>query len=138
MKSQNISPAKGFTLIEVLIAVAIIGILASIALPAYTDYVTRGKLVDASTQLSDGRVKLEQFFQDNRTYVGGPCPAATKYFTFVCGNLAATTYTITATGTAAGNVTGFSYTIDHNNAKTSTTPWGNGATCWIMKKGDTC
>ncbi|MDO8291301.1 MAG: type IV pilin protein [Gallionella sp.] len=129
---------KGFTLIELMIVVAVIGILASIAIPAYTDYVTRGKLVEASTQLSDARVKLEQYFQDNRTYVGWTCPAATKYFTFDCDTPArtATTYTLTATGKDI--LIAYSYTINELNAKTSTTPWGNGATCWIMKKGETC
>lgn len=127
---------KGFTLIELMIVVVIVAILASIGIPAYSDYVTRGKLVEGTSALSDGRVKMEQFFQDNRTYAGGPCPAATTNFTYVCGNLTATTYTITATGT--GGLSAFSYTIDQNNTKTSATPWGNGATCWIMKKGDTC
>ena len=127
---------KGFTLIELMIVVVVIGILASIGIPAYSDYSTRGKLMEASSGLSDGRVKMEQFFQDNRTYVGGTCPAATQYFNFACSNLSATTYTITATG--AGNLSTFSYTIDETNAKTSATPWGNGATCWILTKGGTC
>jgi type IV pilus assembly protein PilE len=128
--------AKGFSLIELMIVVAVIAILATIVLPAYGDYVKRGKLVDASAQLSDGRVKMEQFFQDNRTYVGGPCPATTKYFTMTCENLSNSTYTLVARG--KDTVTGFDYQIDQNNVRASTTPWGDGATCWVMRKGDAC
>lgn len=127
---------KGFTLVELMIVVAVIGILASIGIPAYGDYVTRGKLVEGTSALSDGRVKMEQYFQDNRTYVGGTAPANTTNFTYAASNLSTATYTITATGT--GNLSAFIYTIDQANAKTSNTPWGNGATCWIMKKGDAC
>ena len=131
--------AKGFTLIEIMVVIALIGIIAAIAIPAYGDYVTRGKLVDGSAQLSNGRVQLEQYFQDNRTYIGGPLPAATKYFSFAWDTVippTATTYKMDATG--KDNLSGFKYTIDQDNVKTSTTPWGNGTTCWIMKKGDAC
>ncbi|MEO8333293.1 MAG: type IV pilin protein [Gallionella sp.] len=133
--------AKGFTLIELMIVVAVIAVLASIALPAYGDYVKRSKLVDATTQLSDGRVKIEQYFQDNRTYADAganisPCPATTKYFTITCGDLTTATYTLTATG--KNDLSAFSYTINQNNIKTSNTPWGNGASCWVMRKGDAC
>jgi type IV pilus assembly protein PilE len=145
--------AKGFTLIEILMVVALIGILAAIAIPAYNDYVTRGKLVEASTNLSDLRVKFEQSFQDNRIYnnfvlgdgSANSCnllPAAAtsaivgaKYFTYTC-TAAANTYSVTATG--LGNLSAFSYTINQDNTKTSATPWGNGATCWIMSKGSSC
>ncbi|MDZ4203011.1 MAG: type IV pilin protein [Gallionella sp.] len=130
---------QGFTLVEIMIVVVIIGILSSIGFPAYTDYVTRGKVVQATSGLSDGRIKMEQFFQDNRTYAAGTCPAANEFFSFVCDNLSATTYTITATGTPS-NLTDFSYSIDQDNVKRSTTPWSNGAevSCWIMKEGDSC
>jgi type IV pilus assembly protein PilE len=128
--------AKGFSLIELMIVVAVIGILATIVMPAYGDYVKRGKLVDASAQLSDGRIKMEQFFQDNRTYVGGPCPATTKFFTVTCENLTNSTYTLVATG--KDTVVGFNYWINQANVRSSATPWGDGGTCWIMRKGDTC
>lgn len=130
---------KGFTLVELMIVVAIIGILASIAVPSYNDYVIRGRLVEATSNLSDGRVKLEQYFQDNRTYVGGPAPAATQNFTFALDPATpatASTFTLKATG--IGPVALYSYTIDQNNTKTSATPWGNSTTCWVMKKGGAC
>ena len=139
---------KGFTLIELMIVVVVIAILTAVALPAYTNYVTRGKLAEAVSTLSDARVKMEQYFQDNRTYaptavlaLNGcvstvPIPAATTNFTYSCSNLSPTTYTITATG--IGSVSAYSYTIDQNNTKASTTPWGNSATCWVINTGGGC
>lgn len=134
---------KGFTLIELMITVAIIGILAAIAIPAYTQYVQQGKIAEATTTLSSLRVALEQYYQDNRTYVGGLCaPTAgsTKYFVYACTvGPTASTYTITATGSAGQGMAGYFYTIDQNNAKTSGLPDGSmGATCWISKSGEAC
>ena len=54
------TPARGFTLIEVMIVVAIVAILATIAMPSYRDYLRRGQVPEAMTYLSDYRVKLEQ------------------------------------------------------------------------------
>ncbi len=146
--------ARGFTLVELLIVVAIIGVLATIGIPAYNNYVIRGKLVEASTNLASLRVQLEQSYQDNRNYtnfVDGNCnllatgasatPGA-KYFTYTCVTVHNTTltppdtYLLTATG--IGKLSAYQYTLDYNNNKTSTTPWGNGATCWIMSQGSSC
>lgn len=131
MKAQH-----GFTLLELMIVVVVIGILAAVAIPSYTDYVTRGKLVEGTSGLSDGRVKIEQYFQDNRTYADGPAPANTTNFTFAAGNLSTTTYKITATG--IGNLSAFSYSINQDNTKSSNTPWGIDGTCWVVKKGGGC
>jgi type IV pilus assembly protein PilE len=129
---------SGFTLIELMIVVAIVGILASIALPAYTDYVKRSKAAEATSALADLRVRMEQFFQDNRTYAGGPCvPAAgtVKYFDITC-DADATTYTITAAG--LDDMDQFEFTINQNNAKTSKFDGTTGGTCWLTRKGGTC
>ena len=145
-------PQNGFTLIEVMIVVAIVAILAAIALPAYNDYITRGKITEATSTLADMRVKLEQYFQDNRTYVGAcaagttaPLPAGLKYFTVTCPTLTATAFTVTATGVVGQGMGGFVYTVDQTNTKatTITAPaatagWTGNATCWVIRKGGSC
>jgi len=133
---------RGFTLIEVMIVVVIVGILATIALPNYTDYVTRGRIPEATSNLASMRVQMEQFYQDNRTYAGATAcatPPTGQYFTFSCSALSATAYTLQALGT--GSMAGFTYTIDQNNAKVSTisaSGWTGNPTCWVTKKGGLC
>jgi type IV pilus assembly protein PilE len=124
----------GFTAIEVMIVVVIVGILAAIAIPSYQAYVQRGKVSEVTSVLGDGRVQVEQYYNDNLTYVGSPCPSSTKYFTVAC-TTAATTYTLTATGTA--DMSTFVYTLNQANLRTTAGPWGSG-NCWIFRKGDTC
>lgn len=133
---------KGFTLIEAMIVVATIGILAAIAIPNYTAYVKRGKAAEATSNLANLRVQMEQFYQDNRTYVGGPCAPATGAvnFTYACvaASVTATTYTLAATGVAARGMTSFAFSVDQNNAKTSTFDGTPGTTCWLTRYGGTC
>jgi type IV pilus assembly protein PilE len=129
---------RGFTLIEIMIVVVIIAILSAVAVPSYRDYVIRGQLVEGTSALAEGRIRLEQFFQDNRAYdaAGSPCPANTALFTYNCAT-APTTYTLTATGIAG--LAGFVYSINQANAKTSTTPVSGGpVNCWIMKRASSC
>jgi type IV pilus assembly protein PilE len=131
--------SRGFTLIEVMIVVVIVAILSAIAVPSYTEYVQRGRLVDAHTVLANARVQAELFFQDNRTYNGMPCPASANNFTFACNPTTASAFTVTATG--SGPVAGFVMTINQANARATTgvpTGWTANNTCWVLKKGGSC
>ncbi len=135
---------QGFTLIEVMIVTAIIAILAAIAIPSYSEYILRSRITEATGGLSGMRVKMEQYFQDNRTYVGAcvsttvaALPTADK-FTFSCSGLSGSAYLVTATGT--GPMAGFTYTINESNtrATTATAGWGTNASCWVLTKSGSC
>jgi type IV pilus assembly protein PilE len=139
----------GFTLIEMMITVAIIGILAAVAIPSYSNYVLRAKTTEATTALADMRVKLEQYYQDNRNYgpvaspcgVGVPLGAAAKSFSYACAWKTPAdnqTFIVTATGRAAEGMSGYEYTIDEANAKKSKVPDTAEVNCWITKKGEAC
>jgi prepilin-type N-terminal cleavage/methylation domain-containing protein len=146
------SRQKGFTLIEIMIVVAIVAVLAAVALPNYRDYVLRGRLTEAIGGLSDARTKMEQYFADNRTYPTGGCvtsgtPSSTQIlvqalqsFTLTC---AATASTFTVTATGSGPTAGFVYTIAQDNTRSSTitgvsSAWNGTATCWVINKGLQC
>jgi type IV pilus assembly protein PilE len=138
--------ASGFTLIELMVTIAIIAILASVALPVYRDYVIRGHIPPATATLAEMRVKMEQYYQDNRKYtdacaVGASVePPTSSEFTYSCTIPNAEEFTLTAEG--KGQMTGFTYTLDYKNARKTTslpTGWGSvPANCWVTKKGGQC
>jgi type IV pilus assembly protein PilE len=138
--------ARGFTLVELMIAVAIVGLLATIAYPSYTEYVRRGKIVEALGELATLRVRLEQYYQDNRNYgssattCGVPMPIQPS-FVFSCAwGPGATSQSFVATATGSAGMEGYAFTVDDANAQR--TIRFNGAAvsagCWIKKRGESC
>ena len=103
MKAQ-----KGFTLIELMIVVAIIGILAAVALPAYQDYTARAKVTEAMLAADGCKASLSEYLQTNNSFpadtdAAGCSFTATKYVSAlsVDSKSAAITTTIQGTGSAA-------------------------------------
>lgn len=137
MKKKN-----GFSFIEIMMVVVIIGILMTIALPSYRDYVVRAQITEGISSLANMRVKMEQYFQDNRTYEGAcetgtlaALPTDLQNFTLTCSNLTEETYFIEAKGL------GFTFNLDETNKRSTTTVasgWTTSDTCWITNKSGTC
>jgi len=136
----------GMTLIEILVSLAIIGILTAVALPSYRDYVTRGRLGEAFATLGGVQANAEQFWSNTRSFQGfdnpasNSFPSATPNFTYALSNATVSTYLITATGRAAA--TGFAFTVDQQgNRVTTSVPsgWsGTGNTCWVDRRSGAC
>lgn len=136
---------RGFTLIELMIAVAVVAVLAAFALPSYQEYVKRGQIVDGIAPLADMGAKMEQYFQDKRKYTGAcasgtvaPLPANTARFDYSC-NAEDTLFTITATG--KGPMAGFAFTLNQSGTRATTSVpsgWTAGTACWSVRKDGGC
>jgi type IV pilus assembly protein PilE len=142
--------SRGFTLIELMITVAIVAILAAVALPAYTDYVLRGRISGATQVLSDYKVKMEQYYSANRSYgsttaAGAPCnliddaPFETAPgFTFSC-TVSNGGQSFTLAAISGGT---YEYSIDELGVRRTVGHAGafsaSNQNCWIMKRGGSC
>jgi type IV pilus assembly protein PilE len=154
MRASTLAPhkertQKGFTLIELMIVVAIVAILSAVAYPAYQDHVIRSKVPEATSNLATLQTRMEQWFQDQQSYLNGTgcggAPSATmptsSHFTFSC-TATGTKFTLTATG--KGQMSGLAYTVDESGTRATTatgTPpsgWSGNDNCWVTKKGGTC
>jgi type IV pilus assembly protein PilE len=136
----------GFSLIELLVTIVIIGILTAVAVPSYASYMLQTRLTEAYTSLAAFQPAAEQYWSNHRTYanVGAASlaerlPPATGNFNYALSGTSASEYTLTATGT--GPTAAFVFTIDQSgNRATTAAPsgWTLNNTCWISRKEGTC
>lgn len=139
MSNQNIRTVMtGFTLLELLITVAIIGVLATIAYPSYTDFVKRSNRTEGQRELLHIAGLMEQYFLDNRTYTTDlkklGFSSSTVYtdselysITATAGDANVFTLTATAQGSQASDTECKTMTLTNTGAKT---PSPSTHDCW--------
>ena len=141
------SSQRGFTLVELMITVAIVAILASVALPSYAAYVQRSRIPPALTALSMFQMRMEQYFQDSGSYANGSaCGVASPTvdggnFTLSCKLTGTGGSGFTATVDGQGSMPNYQYTIDNVGTRVTVKhPLGTppiGSNCWSIR-GKSC
>jgi len=129
---------KGFSLIELIITLAIVGILAVLLMPAYRNYISRGNRSDAVQSILSAQIAEEKYRLNHATYgtlaqIGASATSPNGNYTIVITNNAAATYTITATttGSQTTDTSCTTFTLAYSNGTTTKTSSPT-ATCWTQ------
>ena len=126
---------RGFTLIELMIVVVVVGILAAIAFPSYTRYVEKARRADAKSALLDASQRLERCYTQNNTYVGCPVAGTSPdgFYAIAATAQTVTAFTLTATpvatGPQAGDIRCGTYTLQSTGARAASGSLGTDL-CW--------
>lgn len=127
-------PTQGFSLIELMISLTIVGILAAIAVPSYNSYVQKSRRSDAWTTLLRIQQLQEKYRANNTSYgtlaqLGASSTSTESYYAIAATNITASTYTITATtsGIQTADSTCASIVLNQDGPVTST---ASEKTCW--------
>ncbi|MEN3291573.1 MAG: type pilus assembly protein PilE [Burkholderiales bacterium] len=133
--NEPIKQSAGFTLVELMIAVVVLGVLAGMAYPSYREHMRKGRRAEAKTALMSAAQALERYYTENGKYADAPSsvfPTATYYtLSFASGQPTATTFAIRAAPAVAqsGDKCG-TYTLNHLGEKGVANATATVTACW--------
>jgi type IV pilus assembly protein PilE len=142
MRAAGSRPAKGVTLIELMVVIVVLAILVSISVPSYRNYMRRAQRSDAKAELLRVRSVQEKFFLQNNFYADTAAltargligPSEHGHYTVDLPNVTKTTFTVraTAVGGQLEDVSCRTFTVNELGVSKSTTAAGidSTTTCW--------